>query len=145
MAESDFDRVIEQYHRALDTFVKGNAEPTLALFSRREDVTLGNPFGPVAQGIKQVAETARLAASHMRDGQATGFERIVKHVTPDLAYIVEVERLTSKIDGRDEVTANPLRVTTIFLPEQGTWKIIHRHADPITSVRPWDSIIQKQP
>ena len=143
MAESDFDKVIEQYHRSLDVFMRGNAEAALALFSHRENVTLGNPFGPVARGFDRVAETARLASSHMRDGEATGFETIVKHVTPNFAYIIEVERLRTKLDGRKEVAPMPLRVTTIFLPEQGTWKIIHRHADPITSVRPWDSVIQK--
>lgn len=143
MAEADFDKVIEQYHRALDLFLRGNAEAVLGLFSRRENVTLGNPFGPVARGFDRVAETARLAASHMRDGKATGFENIVKHVTPEFAYIVEVERNTTKIDGSKEITPTPLRVTTIFLPEQGTWKIVHRHADPITSTRPWDSVIQK--
>lgn len=123
--------------------MKGNPEPTLALFSRRDEVTLGNPFGPVARGFGKVAETARLAASHMRDGEAAGFDTTVKHVAPDFAYLVEVERLRTKLDGGKEISPYSLRVTTIFLPEEGTWKIIHRHADPITSARPWDSVIQK--
>jgi len=143
LAESDLDKVIEQYHRSLDVFMKGNAEATLALFSHRDNVTLGNPFGPVARGFDRVAETARLASSHMRDGSAAGFDRIATHVSPDFAYIVEVERLSTKLDGNKEMTPYSLRVTTIFLPEQGAWKIVHRHADPITSPRPWDSVIQK--
>ena len=143
MAESDLDGVIERYHRALDVFMKGNAEAVIALFSRRESVTLGNPFGPVVRGIDRVGETARLASSHMRDGEAAGFDRISTHVAPDFAYIVEVERFRTKLDGGKEITPYSLRVTTIFLPEQGTWKIVHRHADPITSARPWDSVIQK--
>ncbi len=143
LAGLDFDRVLEQYHQALDVFMRGNAELALAIFSHREDVTLGNPFGPVVRGFERVSETARLAASHMRDGQATGFDTIVKHVTPDFAYLVEVERLRTKIDGKEEIAPMPLRVTSIFLPEQGAWKLVHRHADPITSTRPWDSVIQK--
>lgn len=143
MAALDFDQTVEQYHRALDVFMRGNAEPALAMFSHREDVTLGNPFGPVARGYNRVAETARLAASHMRDGEATGFESVAKHVSPDFAYLVEVERLRTKIDGTAEVAPVPLRVTSIFLREQGAWRLVHRHADPITTVRPWDSVIQK--
>jgi hypothetical protein len=35
------------------------------------------------------------------------------------------------------------RVTMIFQPEEGTWKIVHRHADPITSAQPAESVIQE--
>ncbi len=143
MARSNLDKVIDEYHKSLDAFMQGNAEDTLALFSHDENVTLGNPFGPVARGHDKVAETARFAASHMRDGQAIGFDRIATHAAPDWAYIVEVERLSTKLDGGKEVSPYSLRVTTIFLREDGTWKIVHRHADPITSSRPWGSVIEK--
>jgi ketosteroid isomerase-like protein len=36
-----------------------------------------------------------------------------------------------------------LRVTSIFRPEDGTWKILHRHADPITTPQPAESVIQE--
>lgn len=145
VAAAELDKVIDEYHRSLDVFMRGNAEAFIALLSDRDDVTLGNPFGPFARGHDKVAETARLASSHMRDGKASGFERVVTHVGPDLAYIVEIERLGTKLDGAKQVSPYSLRVTTIFLPEHGTWKIIHRHADPITSARSWDSVVDKQP
>lgn len=134
---------MEQYHRSLDVFMKGNAEDTLALFSHREDVTLGNPFGPVARGFDRVAETARFASSHMKDGKAIGFETIVKHVMPEYGYLVEVERLQTRLDGGKEVSPYSLRVTTILEREGGRWRIIHRHADPITTPRPWESVVSK--
>ncbi len=139
----DLDKVIEEYHRSLDLFMRGNADATIALFSHREDVTLGNPFGPFARGHDKVAETARAASSHMRDGKARGFERIATHVSPDFAYIIEVERLSTNLDGGNKVFPYSLRVTTIFLPEDGTWRIIHRHADPITTNQPWDSVLER--
>ncbi len=83
------------------------------------------------------------AASNYRDGEAAGFELVSKHVTPDLAYIVEVERYKAKIGGRDDITPVALRVTSIFRLEEGVWKIVHRHADPITMARPAESVIQK--
>ena len=43
------------------------------------------------------------AASNYKDGEATGFDRISKTITPDLAYLVEVERLRSKVGGREDV------------------------------------------
>jgi hypothetical protein len=35
-----------------------------------------------------------------------------------------------------------LRVTSIFGPEEGTWKVVHRRADPITTPQPAESVIQ---
>src|SRR6266540_1034069 len=92
MVASDFDQFVEQYHRALDAFFRGDPEPAKMLYSHLEDASLANPFGPVAIGWKQVAETMERAASNYRDGEATGFETVAAYVTPDLAYIVEVER-----------------------------------------------------
>ena len=49
-ALDDFDEVVEQTHRALAEFVKGNPKPSKMMFSHKEDVTLANPFGPPACG-----------------------------------------------------------------------------------------------
>ena len=141
-AVEDFDQVVEQYHRALGEFMKGNPEPAKKLFSHRDDVALGNPFGPFARGWKQVVETMERAASNYRDGDATSFENVAKCVTSDLAYIVEVERLRSKVGGQADVAPLALRVTSIFRPEDGVWKIVHRHADPITTVQPAQSVLR---
>lgn len=139
-ALDELDDAVEQYHRAAGEFVKGNPEPYKMIFSHREDVTLANPFGPVARGWKRVAETMDRAASLYRDGEIIGFENLAKHVTPDLAYIVEVERFKAKIAGRG-VSPVSLRTTSIFRREGGVWKVMHRHADPITTARPAESII----
>jgi hypothetical protein len=96
----DFNQVVEKYHLALGEFMKGNPAPAKKLYSQREDVTLGNPFGAFARGWTQVVQTMERAASNYRDGDATGFENIAKCVTSDLAYLVEVERLRSKVGGR---------------------------------------------
>jgi ketosteroid isomerase-like protein len=139
----DFNQVVEKYHLALGEFMKGNPTPAKKLYSQRDDVTLGNPFGPFARGWKQVAQTMEQAASNYRDGDATGFENIAKCVTSELAYLVEVERLRSKVGGRSEVAPLALRVTSVFRPEDGLWKIVHRHADPITTAQPADSVLRR--
>jgi hypothetical protein len=35
------------------------------------------------------------------------------------------------------------RVIAEFRREDGTWKIVHRHADPITTAQPVESVIHK--
>ena len=143
MAVSDFGQAVEAYHLAAAEFVKGNPEPYKKLFSQRKDVTLGNPFGPFRRGWSQVAETMELAATHYEDGEVTGFENVATYVTPDLGYIVEVERFRAKMGGNEEMAPVALRTTSVLRPEDGVWKIVHRHADPITSARPVESVVQK--
>jgi ketosteroid isomerase-like protein len=135
-----FDQMVEQYHAGLLEFVKGDAGPVLRLFSQRDDVVLCNPFRPFARGPREVAETAEQAASHFADGEFET-ERVTAFTTPELAYTVEIERFTATIDGNEGSGA--LRVTTIFRPEDDGWRISHRHADPITTPRATESILQK--
>ena len=143
-AVDDVDELIERYNLALGEFVKGNAEPVKELFSRKDDVTLANPLGPPALGADEVAKTLEHAASTIRDGQIIGFETISKVVTDELAYAVQIERVKAKMGGSTEVAPFALRVTMIFRPEEdGTWKVVHRHADPITTPQPAESVIQE--
>jgi ketosteroid isomerase-like protein len=142
MVVPDLDQFIGQYHEALDEFFRGNPEPAKLLYSHLDDVSLANPFGAVVIGWPQVAETMDRAASNYRDGGATGFETLVAYVTPGLAYLVEVERFEAKVGGSDEVASGALRVTSVLRPESGGWRIVHRHADPITATRPAESVIR---
>ncbi len=141
-AVDDVDQLIEQFHLASNEFLKGNPKPTQELFSHREDVTLANPFGPPVRGWEQVAKVSEHAASQVRDGEFVSAEIIEKNVTPELAYVVEIEQAKAKIGGSEDITPFALRVTMIFRPEEGTWKIVHRHADPITTPQPAESVIQ---
>ena len=141
MLASDLTEFIEQDHLALGAFVKGDPEPLKDLYSRRGDVIIANPFGAPAKGWEKVAATMERAATNYRDGEATGFERISEYATADLGYIIEVERYRSKVGGGDKLVLIALRVTTIFRREEGAWRIVLRHADPITSARPPASIV----
>jgi ketosteroid isomerase-like protein len=142
-ALDDLDEVIEQSHLTLGEIVKGNPEPLKMVYSHREDVSLANPFGPPVRGWEQAATTIERAASNYKDGEIVGFENVAKYVTPELAYIVEVERYKAKVGGGEELAPISLRVTSIFRREDGDWKIVHRHADPITTAQPAESVIQK--
>jgi ketosteroid isomerase-like protein len=82
------------------------------------------------------------AASARREGEIVGVEIVAKYVTPELAYVVEVERFEAKVGEREDVTPFALRATMIFRPEDGEWKVVHRHADPITTARAAESMIQ---
>jgi ketosteroid isomerase-like protein len=141
MAE-DLEAFVEGCHRALLEIIRGDAEPWSDLFSRREDVTLGNPFGPFARGWNDVMATARRAAALYRDGQVVGFDRVAAYETAELACVVEVERFQAKVGGSEESVSVGLRVTNVFRRENGDWKLVHRHADPITTPQPPESVVR---
>ena len=73
------EELLEQYHRALGALVNGNPDVYKSMLSQREDVTLANPFGPVARGRTAVEERLERAASNYRDGELTGFEQVAKY------------------------------------------------------------------
>src|ERR687889_2838432 len=142
-AVDEVDELIEQFHLASDEFLKGNPEPVNKLWSRREDVTLANPYGPPVRGWDEVSKVTGHAASQVRDGELVSVEIVAKNVTAELAYVVEIERPKAKIGGSEDITPFALRVTMIFRPEDGGWKTVHRHADPITTAQPAESVIQE--
>jgi ketosteroid isomerase-like protein len=142
-AVADVDQLIEHYHLALGDFLKGNPEPVKKLFSHREDVSLANPLGPPARGWEQVAQTIERAASSFTDGEMVAFENVTKYVTAELACAVWLERAKVKLGGMEDFAPSVLRVTMVFRPEDGTWKVVHRHADPITTPQPAESVIQE--
>ena len=63
MAPLTFDLAVEAARRNLASMAKGDAGPSTALWSRRDDVVLTNPLGPPIDGFELVAaETARVAS-----------------------------------------------------------------------------------
>jgi ketosteroid isomerase-like protein len=136
------DLPLEEYHQAGLQITRGNPRSYKALYSRRDDVTLANPFGPPARGWNEVSATLNRAAENYRDGEIVGFENVATVITRDLAYIVEVESYRARVSGAEEIATVAIRVTTVFRNEDGTWKVVHRHADPITAPRPPESVVQ---
>ena len=139
-AFDDLDRVIEQSHLGLDAFFKGDPEPVKALFSHREDVSLANPFGPPVRGWRQLLRpwSVPRRITEMAVRRASNASRSTRPLTSPTS---SRERFEAKLGGREDVSPLALRVTTVLRPEDGGWKIVHRHADPITTARPAESVI----
>ncbi len=143
MLTANLAQTVDAYHRSIDAFVNGDAGPEKELWSRLDDASLANPLGPPAVGWTEIERALERAASLASQAAPVRFERITEHAAADLAFIVEIERARFRIDGADEITPVALRATTIFRLEAGAWKIVHRHADPITAPRPPESIAER--
>ena len=139
---SDLDEFKARYRRSLEAFIQGDPEPQKSMWSRREDVTLANPLGPPAKGADEVFKATDLAAAALREGEDLTYEVISSYETADLAYELALQGGTMKLGGSPDMVSVTLRVTSIFRREDDGWKVVHRHADPITQGRPPESMVQ---
>jgi ketosteroid isomerase-like protein len=137
---SDLNRLRDMYRTSVEAFIQGDPAATKLLWSRRDDVTLANPLGPPVRGFEQVCQVVDSSSALIREGDGFSFACITFVETSDLAYEVGIERCTAKIGGASEQVQLSLRVTTAFRREDDGWKIVHRHADPITDARPVESV-----
>jgi ketosteroid isomerase-like protein len=132
----DIAEVIEQYHSACDAFAIGDPAPIKALYARGEDVLLANPFGGTSRGWAAVSQALDFASSSFRDGKPVRFEEVSRYSSPDLVTLFEQEHWETKVGTRNELAPFDLRVTTSFRLDGGGWKIVGRHADPLTTPHP---------
>jgi ketosteroid isomerase-like protein len=139
---SDLNQLRELYHRAVEALIQGDPADQKPLWSSRDDVTLANPLGPPAKGFDEVCHAMDAAAAQISQGDGYTFDTITSVETADLAYEVGLERARAKLGDAAEKVPVSLRVTTIFRREDGEWKIVHRHADPITGERSIQSVAQ---
>ena len=93
-------------------------------------------------GWEAVREAGTRAAKQIADGEAFTVELVSTYATTDLAYELEIHRFRARMGGADEAAPVSLRVTTIYRRENDGWRIVHRHADPITGERPVESVAQ---
>jgi ketosteroid isomerase-like protein len=131
MAEVDefLDSVLPTVHEMDRAFHNGDAGPRMANWSHNDPVTL---FGALLMksGWSEIAPVFEFLASRFSNGTAFEYEVIAAGASGDLGYIVGYEHTTASVGGAAP-EAYDLRVTTIFRRENGQWKIVHRHADPM--------------
>jgi ketosteroid isomerase-like protein len=120
--------MLARQHEAEAAFVRGDPEPRLGLWSRRDPVTLFGAIGMSESGWDQLSRTFRWVASRFSDVSDFRFDVELVEVSGDMAYTLGFERFNGSVAGRP---AEPVtvRVTHIYRREDGEWKIVHRHAD----------------
>jgi ketosteroid isomerase-like protein len=141
-SQSDFDSAVQAYLQALVPFVNGDPKPVTQLYSRSDDVTLANPLGPPRRGPAEVDKAIAEAAAQVSDGSLRGFEEVSRYSTPDLGYVVQIERTQARLAGSADISPISLRVTMIFRREGDAWRVVHRHADPIMTPRKLSTVVE---
>jgi ketosteroid isomerase-like protein len=134
--DADLEKVLKEFEAAAQDFSCGDPEGVKALYSHTDDVTLANPFGPAVRGWRAVSEALDFASSRFAEGDVEDFRTIAAYESADLVTVLGTEKWRAKVGGASDAEDFGLRVTTTFRREDGGWKIVHRHADPISTRDP---------
>ena len=143
MVVDDLREMLDRTTAALGYLVNGDAGPYLELWSHADDVTVMGGFGSYERGWDRVRQNTLFAATRFRGGSLSSVEAMAACESGDLAYAVWIERGQARVEGRDAAGPLAVRVTHIFRREEGAWRIIHRHGDPITEIRDAASVLKQ--
>jgi ketosteroid isomerase-like protein len=127
---------------AEQAMVLGDPAPRMAMWSRRDPVSLLGAWGPNKTGWAELSRIFRWVASRLATATNTDyrFDVEVAEVGGDLAYSVGFERFNASMDG-GPVEPVTVRVTHVYRREEGEWKIVHRHGSvvPVDQSPPADA------
>ena len=106
----------------------GDMSQRLEFWSKNEPVTVLGAWRN-ACGWAEVGPLFAALGEGFRDCTACDHELIAARAVGDLAYLVAFEH--TKASFRGVPKSYTLRVTTVFVREDGHWKAVHRHADEL--------------
>ncbi len=138
---SALEAAITESHEALRKILNGDPSGYAALFADRDDITLGNPFGPFGKGTVAVLSALNNAATKYRAGSVVKVERIAVYGGGNTYVVVEIEHDRAKLGTSPDFSEFAARVTSVYEKIGSQWKLVHRHADPITTARPAESML----
>lgn len=137
------EAAIAESHEALRKILNGDPSGYAALFADRSDITLGNPFGPFGKGRAAVLAALQNASTKYTDGSVVAVERVAMYGNDKVMVLVEIEHDRAKLGSSPDFAEFSARVTSVYEQIGTKWRLVHRHADPITSPRAAESMIGK--
>ena len=101
-------------------------------------------WGGYEKGWGEVSARYDWAVARFRDAKANlTVEYLTAVVEGDLAMTTSIERAGVLLAGQDRPAPMELRVSHFFRKEDGAWKLVLRHADPITAKIATEAVLQK--
>lgn len=131
-SDSGLQAFLPQWETAQSRFVTGDPSLWKQNASQGDDVTILGAFGGYEKGWNEVGPRYDWASSQYKDsGARMKVEYLNTGVSGDLGFTVAIERQEEVRLGGQNPTQRALRVTQVFRKENGAWKLMHRHADPL--------------
>ncbi len=141
VTEAELDELVELMGAAASAYIGGEMRRYFDLMKHAEDFTLMGPFGGETTR-ETVASEERIAELEglFKSGEAS-LDVIERYASGDLAVLVVVERQHGLV-GQYPPQDWSLRVTLVFRREESTWRLVHRHADPLVHPITFDHLAE---
>lgn len=128
-SEATVKAAVDDFYSALNEVFMGNLKPMDDVWSHSDDITYHGPTGGIKHGWKAVRGDW-VKQAKLKLGGNVKPEKLSYIIGQDIAVVSNYE-IGSNI-GRDR---KPLRVairaTSTFRKENGKWKMVGHHADPL--------------
>lgn len=132
----EFAEFMKQREAAASAYIAGDFAPLSSIATLTSPASFFGPGGGDEQGGEHVYRTHEQGAAGFAPGGTGRFRVLHMAASGELAYWVGYQDATTHLKGKPGETVFHLRVTEIFRREGGTWKLIHRHADPLADKQP---------
>lgn len=134
--QRSFEQFIKQREQVALAYVCGESAPLGEIVPRTGKATFFAPSGGFVKGAGKVWSRYRNDAGSFEPGSKNTLEIIHMGASDGIAYWVGVQQALARLRGKNKPVPMKLRVTEIFRREGQTWKMIHRHADPLVAKSP---------
>jgi ketosteroid isomerase-like protein len=127
--KAELESLIDKMQQANQDLGHGNAEPIKELWSHGEEVTIFcGSSGVEVKGWNSVNERLDWLTDQISKGSSYTYEKISLQASENFASLQQTEHYKSP-----EGLAMDLGVTILFKKETSGWKIVHRHAENLSS------------
>ncbi|GHO90562.1 hypothetical protein KSF_006100 [Reticulibacter mediterranei] len=131
--QHDFEQFMKQRNEAARAYIDGDAAALGEIVTHHSPATFFSPSGGYCQGAETVWSQYERDATNFEPGNQGQLEILHMAASDGLGYWVGFQRATARLHGRAEPVSFNLRVTELFRREGESWKLVHRHADPLLS------------
>jgi ketosteroid isomerase-like protein len=130
-ALQNFKQFMKQREKASLAFVNGDAGPLDRIATHVSPATIFGPMGGYVEGAKKVNATNEHGARMFEPGSKNSFKVLHMVAGDGVAFWAGIQRSTVRMGGKRAAISMGLRVTEVFQHQNGEWKLVHRHADPM--------------
>ena len=143
-SEASFQEFLPRFEEGTSRFINGDATLWKEHVSKSDDAIIMGAWGAYEQGWDEVGPRYDWAAARFQaSGAKVNVTYLASGVSGNLAYTIANERSEALIVGEEKPAAMSLRVTHLYRFEEGDWKLILRHADPLMEKTAPDTVLQK--
>ncbi len=136
IGEGDLAALFERAADAHSALMAGEVSRYFEMVAPSPDLTLMTPAGGHARQRVISPEEIEEMKTFFRGGTGTA-ELLGAYASGDLAVLATIERARARIADIPEQDWS-LRVTLVFRREDGGWRLVHRHADPLVARISWE-------